>query len=361
MPQTRQTAAPGALTGLAMVTLTLLGWSSIPLFLKHFTHLIDGWTANGWRYSIAALLWAPAIALAWQRKRLPASIWAAALLPSLFNAAGQVCFAIAPYHIGPGLMTFALRVQIVFVTAGAAILFASERRVVKSPGFLLGVGLVIVGTCGTILFKQGGLRGAAAGGGHGNEVLGVALSIGSGLLYACYSLSVRHFMRGTNPLTAFAVISQYTALLILPTMLIWAEPGAAHHWRGGKALEMGMTELFYLALSGIIGIGLGHTFYYISIERLGVAVSSGVIQLQPIFVSIASMFLFGEVMTPVQWGCGALAITGAGVILYTQHRMSAAAPPAPGPKDLREFRTLPVDADVAAAVAETERPRASAS
>jgi drug/metabolite transporter (DMT)-like permease len=128
-------------------------------------------------------------------------------------------------------------------------------------------------------------------------------------------------------------------------------------------LELGSTEFFYLALSGIIGIGLGHTFYYISIERLGVAVSSGVIQLQPILVSIASMFLFGEVMTPVQWACGALAISGAGVILYSQHRMSAAAPPArgAGQDDLREFGTLPVDADVAAAVAESERPRASAS
>src|SRR5829696_9009228 len=101
MAPDRQTSSVPALITLV---LTLLGWSSIPLFLKHFTGLIDGFTANGWRYGIAALLWAPAIALAWGRNRLPATIWAAALIPALFNSLGQVAFAIAPYHVGPGLM-----------------------------------------------------------------------------------------------------------------------------------------------------------------------------------------------------------------------------------------------------------------
>ena len=72
------------------------------------------------------------------------------------------------------------------------------------------------------------------------------------------------------------------------------------------------------------------------------------------------MFLFKEVMTPVQWACGGLAITGAGVILYTQHRTAGAARDRArrGAEGLREFETLPVDADVAAAVAETERAKA---
>lgn len=356
MPPARQ---PSSVPALITLVLTLLGWSSIPLFLKHFTGLIDGFTANGWRYGIAAVLWFPAILLAWSRRRLPASIWAAAIVPSLFNAGGQVCFAIAPYHVGPGLMTFALRVQIVFVTAGAAILFASERRIVRSPGFLLGVAIVVLGTVGTICFKDGGLRGAAGpAGAHADERLGIALSVGSGLLYACYSLAVRHFMRGTNPLTAFAVISQYTALLIVPLMFIWGQPGVAHAWRGGKALDLEATEFLYLALSSIIGIGLGHTFYYVSLERLGVAVSAGVIQLQPIIVSLASMAIFKERMNALQLACGACAVAGAGVILFAQHRLSHRPAPNLGtPEDLREFRGLPVDPDVAAAVGETERTR----
>jgi drug/metabolite transporter (DMT)-like permease len=331
--------------GLITIILTLIGWSSIPLFLKHFTHLIDGWTANGWRYGISAAIWFPAIVLAWRRRALPRSLWRAALVPSLFNAAGQLCFALAPYHIGPGLMTFALRMQIVFVTAGAAVLFASERRIVRTPGFLAGVALVILGTSGTIFFNPAGIGGATA--------FGVVLSVTAGLLYACYALSVRHFMQGVNPLTAFAVISQYTAIALLPPMFIWGESGASHWWHGSKVLELAGSEVALLALSSVIGIGLGHTFYYVSIARLGVAVSSGVVQLQPILVSIASMAIFGERMTGPQWACGGAAIAGAGIILYAQHRLGRNASPSL-PPEVREFEMLPVDADVAAAVAEDE-------
>ncbi|MEX2218118.1 MAG: DMT family transporter [Phycisphaerales bacterium] len=349
MPAPRSPAPPAAFAGIATVVLTLLGWSSIPLFLRFFTGYIDGWTANGWRYAFAAAIWAPAIVLALRRGTLPPWLWSAALVPSLFNALGQAAFAIAPYHVGPGLMTFSLRVQIVFVTAGAALLFASERRIVRRPGFLAGVAVVILGTSGTILLKDEGLRTGAPAGGH--ETLGIALSIGSGLLYACYALSVRHYLRGVNPITAFAVISQYTAIALLPPMVIFGRSA------GMEVLSLPADILLYLALSSIIGIGLGHTLYYVSIERLGVAVSAGVIQLQPIIVAAASTFLFNERMNGWQWLSGAAAIAGAAVILWTQHRASR-RPPATPAEDLEAFKTLPVDAAVASAVAEKETHKA---
>ena len=134
-------------------------------------------------------------------RRAPQGLWRAALVPSAFNAAGQALFGIAPYKIDVGLMTFALRIQIVFVTIGAAILFASERRIVKTPGFILGLITVALGTIGTIVLNPKGLAGLGSATGAG-----VAMSIGSGLLYACYSLSVRRTMHGVNPLIAFAAI-----------------------------------------------------------------------------------------------------------------------------------------------------------
>src|ERR1043165_6414948 len=100
------------LTGALTIVLTLIGWSSIPLFLKHFTTLLDPWAMNGWRYSFSALLWAPVLIIGLSRKSLPKGLWRAAVWPSVFNAAGQVCYAIVPYYIDPGLMTFSLRIQI---------------------------------------------------------------------------------------------------------------------------------------------------------------------------------------------------------------------------------------------------------
>src|SRR5262249_52872231 len=94
--------------GIVTLVLTLLGWSSIPLFLKSFIHAIDGWTANGWRYAFSALIWAPMLLWAYRTRRVPSGLWKAALIPSLFNTAGQALFGLAPYHIDVGLMTFAL-------------------------------------------------------------------------------------------------------------------------------------------------------------------------------------------------------------------------------------------------------------
>lgn len=289
-----------------MITLTLAGWTSIPLFLRYFASSIDPWTANGWRYGISALIWLPVLFVASRSRTTPKGLWKAALVPSLFNIAAQICFAIAPYMVEPGLMTFSMRLQIVFLTGGAALFFAAERKVIRTGGYLVGMSLVILGTIGTLWLRPGGLGGGTA--------LGITLSIAAGLLYACYALSVRHFMHQMRPMIAFAAVSQYTAGVILALMFVFGERA------GLGALDLTGLQFFLLVLSSIIGIGLGHTLYFASIARLGLAVSSGVVQLQPITVSVASFFIFGERLTLGQWSCGVAAIAGAGVMLYAQHR-----------------------------------------
>ncbi|MDX2018571.1 MAG: DMT family transporter [Planctomycetota bacterium] len=327
---------PSRLAGIFTIVLTLACWTSIPLFLKHFAGLIDGWTANGWRYGLSALIWLPALLLAWRKGSTPDALWRRALWPSVFNTLAQVCFGLAPYYTSPALMTFSLRLQIVFVTFGAALLFVAERRIVRSGGFLTGIGMVIAGTAATLLLNPEGLGGGSA--------LGVGLSIGAGLLYACYSLSVRKLLQGVDPILAFAAISQYTAAAMVGLMLAF---GAQH---GAGALDLGLAQFGLLILSAIIGIGLGHTLYFKSIGTLGVAVSAGVVQLQPVFVSIVSTIFGWDRLTGAQWAAGGVAIAGAVVMLIAQHRLG---PHTPAPSSTStadpEFATLPVDEDVAAA------------
>jgi len=343
-------ANPGTGWAVAAVLGSLAGWTSIPLFLKHFTSSIDAWTANGWRYGFSAVLWLPVIVLGLRRRTLPGGLWRAALWPALFNTTAQVCFALAPYYMDPGLMTFSLRFQIVFVTAMAAIMFAPERRVIGSPLFLMGVGLVIGGTLLTIALKPGGLGSGTA--------LGVTLAVASGLLYGAYALSVRRCMSGINPITAFAAVSLYTATALLALMFVFARPIAGGGIDlGASALAMPALDMFYLLLSSVVGIGLGHTFYFFSISRLGVAVSAGIVQLQPITVSIGSFFLFGERLTPLQWTTGVAAIAGAVLMLVAQHlarRADARGRPIPR---LDQFEDLPIDPDVALAD-QSNQPRA---
>ncbi len=328
------------LLGVATVLMTLLGWSSIPLFLSYFADYVDAWTSNGWRYGFSALLWLPLVLVVWRRKKLPPGVWKLAIIPGAVNAVGQVTFTWAHYKIDPGLLTFGLRAHIIFATIGAALLFPAERRIIRSPGFLSGIALVVVGTLGTILFDPSF--------GEATITAGVTLAILSGALFAGYALSVRWFMHGVSPLLAFAVISQYTAGAMVLLMFGLGERG------GVTALSLTPLQFSLLLISAVIGIALGHVFYYISIARLGVAVSSGVLQLQPFVVSIGSWLLFKELLTGLQWTFGAVAVGGAAVVLIVQHRMSR---PTVKPEVL-EFKDLPVDHVAAAVVAceEVEEP-----
>lgn len=296
------------LVGTITIVLTLISWSSIPLFLRHFADSIDAWTSNGWRYGFSALLWAPVLVFALWRKKLPPGLWRAAVVPSVINAVGQVTFTWAHYKIDPGLLTFGLRSQMIFVAVGAFLMFPPERRIIRHPFYLFGLGGMLVGTVGVMMLGDDPLRGA--------RVSGIVLAILSGGFFAAYGLAVRKYMVGFPSTLAFAAISQYTALAMVALMITLGRRG------GLEALELPSDQFILLLLSAVIGIALGHVLYYVSLHRLGVAVSAGVLQLHPFLVSVGSFLLFNEILSPLQWGGGVLAVAGAILMLAIQGRIS---------------------------------------
>jgi len=292
--------------GLTYIVITLVGWSSVPLFLRHFTTFIDGWTANGWRYGLSALFWLPALLWAARGKRLPAHLWKAALVPSLLNIAAQCCFAWAPYFIKPGMQTFLLRMQIVFLALGAYALFPNERHAMRTKSYWLGVFIVLAGLTGLCFLGAEVPRGSRA--------FGVLLGLASGIFYAGYSLSVRHYMNGVPSLYAFASICFYTALGLIPIMLFLGRNAGADVWSITK-LQFAM-----LVTSAMVGIAWTHVLYYAAMARLGVSIAAGVILLQPFLTSIASYYLFEEKLTIAQWLSGILAMGGAALMVSTQKK-----------------------------------------
>lgn len=311
---------------MATVLITLLGWSSVPLFIAHFSKDVDVWTSNGWRYAFSALLWAPVLIVVHARKRAPDGLWTNSIVPAIVNALGQAAFAWSFYNIDPATATFGLRMQLVFVAIGAYLLFPSERAVLRRPQAWLGIALVLGGIAGTLFLADRNNLPKDVAGASASYAFGVVLAVVAGLLFAAYALSVRRFMHGYHPVTAFAAISQYTSLILVGLMLALArDPKSAVPDFGLHALALGAGPFALLLLSSLIGIALGHVFYYISIARLGVAVSSGVIQLQPFCVAIAQLMLFNKPLTTGQWVFGILAVVGATLLLHTQWSVSRAA------------------------------------
>ncbi len=298
----------GLSTGALCLLLTLLCWSTVPLYLRHLSSEVDFWTNNGWRYGASAVFWLPAIAWALWHRRLPAKIWRDALLPSIANIAGQAAFTAAFHEMNPGLVTFGLRTQLIWIALGAYMMVPSERGIITSRRYLIGAAVLVAGIVPILLGGDASIAGF--------NVKGTTLSILCALGYAMYGLSVRRSMGKYHPVIAFAVICQLTALGLIALMFAF---GRDH---GAYVPDLDPETLRDLAVSAFVGIAVGHIFYYVSIARLGVVVTSGVLQLQPFLVSAMSFVLFGERFQWWQWVAGVIAVGGAYLMLTCQGRGS---------------------------------------
>jgi drug/metabolite transporter (DMT)-like permease len=121
-------------------------------------------------------------------------------------------------------------------------------------------------------------------------------------------------MQGYPAVLAFGVICQFTALGTVALMLLLGRE------RGAEVLGFGGFDWFMLVSSAMIGIAVSHVMYYAAITRLGVAVSMGIVQLQPVITATASVGLGWERLTAWQWGAGLVGVAGAMVMLSATGR-----------------------------------------
>jgi drug/metabolite transporter (DMT)-like permease len=297
--------------GLVAMLTTLGAWTAAPLLMKHFTGLMDLWTMNGWRYTTAALCWAPLIVYQLARRTFPTRLWRSALLPSAFNCVGQVGLVGALYFTDATMLAFSLRVQLISVALGGALFFAAERRVIKEPRFLVGMALVLVGVVAYLLLHpQFGVEGA-------RTLIGALLGATAGASFGAYALAVRPLMKQTGPMLGYAVISAYTALVMLILMLAL---GDTHGFAITRTLDT--PNWILLIASAIIALVIGHPCYYAAIRSIGVSATATVLQLQPVTIGVASLLIFNITITPAQWGAGLVAIGAAVFMLRVQHNAS---------------------------------------
>ncbi|MEM1167270.1 MAG: DMT family transporter [Planctomycetota bacterium] len=311
-PDPPRSRAQSILPGLAAITATLIAWSVAPLLIRSFRGVVDPHTNNAFRYAVGALLWAPVLLRQIHGGRLDASVFRRALWPLGFNIIGQVCFTASFYEIDPGLVTFGLRAQIVCVAIAAPLVFPAEKAVLRSPVFLIGIGAVLTGVltmAALAIGHAGGGDGLASEADRARTIRGVALAIAAGIGYAGYGLGVRKCLDGVPHTTSFAVIGLMTTLGMVVVALVLSPT------RGLVGFAIEPADYARLLLAGVIGIGLSHVLFYIAMEKLGVALATGVIQTQPVLVFLGSAAIYSERLTGLQLAFGLLAIAGAIVML----------------------------------------------
>ncbi len=285
---------PSFTAWLAMA-ISIVGFSSVPLFLKHFTHHLDAWTVNGLRYGVAALIWSPVIlsnALRANHQPIP---WKAAIMPALFNTIGQVGWALAPYHNDAGLMGFVVRTSFLFAMLAGFIMLPAERPVLRHPGFWWGTAVIVAGV---VILYIPAIRQAQT------TLFGTLILLVTAIFWGLYGVSVRRWMAGYPVRLSFSIISIYTALPLMVLTLCFGQ------WEDIATLTPATGSL--IVVSAAIGIALSHVLLYHAIHALGAVISEGFRSIQPFLTGIGACLLFGEQLTSGQWIGGLL--LGAGCV-----------------------------------------------
>ncbi len=79
---------------------------------------------------------------------------------------------------------------------------------------------------------------------------------------------------------------------------------------------IGARSIAYLALSGIVGIAIGDTFFFLSLMELGPRRASLMGALNPVAIAVAAAAFLGERPTPLAWAGIVAASLGVGWVLW---------------------------------------------
>jgi drug/metabolite transporter (DMT)-like permease len=283
----------------AMLT-ALFFWAVLPLFLEHFTHVLDPWTVNGMRYFFSAAFWLPFVIRS-LRQRPPAerrALWKAALVPAAAHGVCQVFFGFAPYYNNATMLNFGCRLSIPFTTLFGFWLLKSERPLARSRGFWLGLACAIGGFL--LMFENGF-------GSDSTSPIGMLLLLGFAVTWGLYVVFVRRNLSGIPPHLSYGIVS----LLAFPPLL--ALMIGLGDWHA--LLRLPWDQWLWLALSAILGLALSHVLFYRAILTMGPIASEGSMLLIPFQTALLAHFFLDERLSLTQWGAGALLIAGCMLII----------------------------------------------
>jgi len=270
-------------------------WSATPIFQFWLAGPFDAWTQNFYRYAAGFLTMAPfLLGMAWRTpRRLTPREWAGCAVAAVPNVIHQVGQTLAVVLLLPGVYALLGRISVILTAVLAVIFFADERWIARSVKFQLGTLLALAGVAGLVWSPGSG----------GVSVTGLWLALFAALGWASYGILVKQFTVRIGPTLGFGVISFFTALLLLPLMLMFGDASAPWHCDAWTK--------FVLFGSGVLAIGVGHWFYYVGIRESGAAPAQSALLLCPLGTMLLSSALFGESFLPGQLLAGAILLTGA--------------------------------------------------
>lgn len=181
-------------------------WTIGALQLEYLSRVMDVWTQNLSRYSVACLFWLPLLLTHIRKGQFNHRIWLWALLPTSANIVMQTCWAGAFYHAEPGFVMLLNKSSVIWVAGFSIFFFADERVLLKSRFFWAGLSCSVIGVVGVILFQRDLSL--------STSFWGAFLSVASSISWAIYIILAKIAFRETDSRIGFSVITLYMVLIL---------------------------------------------------------------------------------------------------------------------------------------------------
>ena len=171
-----------------------------------------------------------------------------------------------------------------------------------------------------LALTSGGLVLVVAGAGTGAlDPVGVALGIGTALVYSAYVLTSERVAARMSPRVLAALVCTGAGATLSVAAVLLGE------LRLGELRAAGWLWLACLALvSTVFAVGL----FFAGLRRVGPTRASILSNVEPLVAVVLAMLVFGEVLSAVQLGGGALILAG---VVVLQVRLRAATSASRGP------------------------------
>jgi drug/metabolite transporter (DMT)-like permease len=285
------------------ITVAVCCWVAAVIFVKYFSTLMDVHTQNFFRYLGAGIFLSLVLRLVYpesfSRYRQK---WLIYLMLGGMMTAFQLCWVHALYRVDPGFVSLLSKVSTPVITLAAFIFYREERMIIRSPRFLLGFAMGIIGVIGVVAGISNFEMGL-----YESQKSGIALILAGALIWSVYINVVKHVIREENPLVAFTFTCLSATVILFPIMLVWGEPSTL---LAGPVRVMGLV-----VVSGIIGIAGANSSYFLSIKRIGLAASANLVLANPFLTILASYLVFGEKLTAAQWIFGIILLAGCALVI----------------------------------------------
>jgi drug/metabolite transporter (DMT)-like permease len=299
-------------TAALMLALSLFSWAQAPVFIRFLREAYGPFAMTFIRYGSGAVALTVVCLIYYRAEflrllRHPAPILGIALL----NVIQQTTWTTALYGATATMAQVVTKLDLVFVIAFSYFLFHEERKVIRSPLYMLGTALSLLGVVAVLTKDAGSLVPVL-------DRWAVLLLITT-VLWGTYRVWSKHIVMRWHPIPMFAVLAIYTTLGFFVLTLGSGQAGDLIH-AGPKLTGIAL-------FSGIMPIAVAHPSFNFAQKHLGSAFCTSLGLLVPFMTYMLAVLVLPaqeETLLPSQWVGVIVLISGAFLVIWAGQRVHGA-------------------------------------